>query len=72
MKQLFETILACAHTFIHSGLVCIHFIYIREWEMVLLREKFYWLRMGMPHLLGGAFQEVEPAISAKNYVKFPR
>lgn len=65
------------HTFIHSGLVCIHFIemnqggniYIREWEMVLLREKFYWLRMGMPHLLG---EEVEPAISAKDYVTFPR
>jgi hypothetical protein len=37
-----------------------------EWEGVLLRMNFHWLRLkilGLPHLHGEAFQEIEPVIS---------
>lgn len=38
-----------------------------EWEGVLLRVMFHWLRLkilGIAHLHGEAFQEVKPVISA--------
>lgn len=58
IKQLSETILTCAHAFIWSGFIHVHFIqgepriYIwsEEWEGVFLRAKFHWL--GIPHLHG--------------------
>jgi hypothetical protein len=44
-----------------------------EWESVLLRIKFHWLKvLGIPHLHGGAFQKVEPVISVKDFVTFLR
>ena len=42
---------------------------------VLLRVKFHWLKfkvLGIPHLHGEAFQEVEPVISAKDYMTILR
>lgn len=54
IKQLSETILVCAHAFIWSGFIHIHFIQgDMEWKVgrgFFFRAKFHWL--GIPHLHG--------------------
>ena len=41
---------------------------LREWEGFLLRVKFPWLKIKVPHLHGEAFQEVELVILPRKSV----
>jgi hypothetical protein len=36
---------------------------LKEWEGLLLRVKFHWLRLKVSHFHGEGFQGVEPVIS---------